>query len=70
MPHALLADQGVAIGRGNAGALLAAMLKSVKAKVGKFGSFGVSKDAKYAAMIVELINIKLITWEELGGWLQ
>jgi hypothetical protein len=70
MPHALLANQGVAIGRGNAGALLAAMLKSVKAKVGKFGSFGVSKDAKYAAMIVELINIKLITWEELGGWLQ
>ena len=46
------------------------MLEGIKPKVGKLGGFRVSKDAKNAAMIMELINIKLITWEELGGWLQ
>ena len=70
MPHALLADQVVAVGRGNAGALLAAMLKGIKSQIGEFGGFRVSIDPKNATMIVELINIKLITWEELGGWLQ
>ena len=70
MPHALLADQIVAIGRGDASALLAAMLQGIKSEIGELGGFRVSIHPKNPAMIVEFIDIKLITWEELGGWLQ
>jgi hypothetical protein len=70
MPHALFANHKVAIGRSNAGTLLAAVLKGVKAKVGKLGRFRVSKNPKNATVIMKLIDIKLIAWEELGGWLQ
>jgi len=70
MPHALLADQIVAIGRGNASAFLAAMLESIKSEIGELGGVRVSIDPKNPAMIMKLIESKLNTWDELGGWLQ
>jgi hypothetical protein len=70
MPHALLADQVVAVGRGYPSALLAAMLQGIKSKVGELGGFRVSIDPKNPAVVMKLVDIKLISWEELGGWLQ
>jgi hypothetical protein len=70
MPHALLADYIVAVGGSNARAFLTAMLKGIKAKIGKLGGFRVSINPENAAMIVKLIDLKLISREELGSWLQ
>jgi hypothetical protein len=46
------------------------MLKGIKTKEGKLGGVRVSINPENAAMVMKLINVKLITWEELGGWLQ
>jgi len=70
MPHALLTDQIVAIGGGNARAFLAAVLEGIKSEIGEFGGFRVSIDLKNPTMIMKLIDNKLKTREELGGWLQ
>jgi hypothetical protein len=70
MPHALLANQIVTVGRGNPGALLTAMLEGIKAQESKLGGVRVPINPENATVIMKLINIKLIVWEELGGWLQ
>ena len=70
MPHALLADQIVAVGGGNARAFLAAMLQGIKSEIGELGGVRVPIDSKNPAMVMELIDIELKTREELGGWLQ
>ena len=56
MPHALLADQVVAVGRGNAGAFLPSMLQSIESQIGKLGGIRVSIDPKNPAMVMELID--------------
>ena len=43
----------LAVGGGDAGALLAAMLKRVKAKVGEVGGLGVPEDSKNTALVFE-----------------
>ena len=59
MPHALFADQVIAVGRANAGALLAAMLQGIKSKIGEFRGFRVSIDTKNSTMIMKLVDVSL-----------
>jgi hypothetical protein len=43
------------------------MLQGVKAKIDELGGFRVSINPKNPAMVMELVDIKLKAWEELGG---
>src|SRR5947207_2233587 len=49
----------VVVGRGDAGALLAAVLKRVQAEVGHVGRFGMAEDAEDAAFVLELVHCSL-----------
>ena len=64
MPHALFADDRIAVRRGNPCAFLAAMLQSIESKVSELGGFRVSVNPKNAGIVVKFINVKLITWNE------
>ena len=46
----------LAVGRGDAGALLAAVLQRVEAEVGHVGRFGMAEDAEDAALVLEFIE--------------
>ena len=46
----------VAVGGGDAGALLAAMLQRVEAEVGEVGRLGMAEDAEDAALVVEFVE--------------
>ena len=51
MAHRPMGDQPLAVGRGNARALLTAVLKRVEAQVGHLRGFGVSEDAEDPAFL-------------------
>ncbi len=57
--HALFEMQLHAIGRDDAGGFLAAMLQSVKAKIGELGGLFVTEDAEDAAVVVKVIVVEM-----------
>ena len=50
--------RSIAVGRGDAGRFLAAMLQRVEAEIGELGGFGMAEDAEDAAVIVEMIVVE------------
>src|SRR5436190_16206351 len=56
MAHALVIVNVAAIARGDPGALLAAMLHCVEAKVSEIGRFRVAVNGKHAAFVVKFIK--------------
>jgi hypothetical protein len=53
--HALDVGQMLAVGGGDAGRLLAAMLQGVEAEIGLAGGVGMAVDGDYAALFAELV---------------
>ena len=56
----------LAVGRGDAGALLAAMLQRVQTEVGHVGGFGMTEDAEDAAFVLELVHGQFVTRRDSG----
>src|SRR5215831_1725525 len=54
--HGASQSHGVAIGRGDAGALLPAMLKRIETEIGHVGRFGMTEDAEDAAFVLEFVE--------------
>ena len=61
-PRLLCEVQVRAVGGGDAGGFLAAMLQRVKAEIGEFGGFRVAKYAENAAVIVEVIVVETVNF--------
>ncbi len=70
--HAFFEVQRRAIGRNDAGRLLAAVLECVEAKVGELGRFGVTENSRNAAMIVEMVVVDVVALDAVAldgvGW--
>ena len=71
IPHVLGDDDAMAVGGGDAGALLPAMLHGVEAEVRQVGGFGVAREAEDRAFLVEFVEHRLIRHpehREIRGW--
>ena len=56
VPHRARDAHLLAVGGGDAGALLAAMLQRIEAEIRQVGRFGMPEDAKDAALVLELVD--------------
>src|SRR5260370_22883569 len=63
MAHALVAMDGAAVARSDAGALLPAMLQRVQTEISKIGGFGMAVNGENAALVMQLIKAQLIALE-------
>ena len=64
--HALHDPHALAVGRRDAGALLAAMLQRVEPEIGQLRRFRVSVDSEHPAFILELVEHKRLQLSALG----